>query len=885
MNKSFLSVFLYILLLTQPLHSMRKSLNEGWIFVKTPGNKTLIPQFDNAEKVHLPHTWNVFDVWDDVRGYYRDAAWYKKQVFIPDTLKTRKVFIYFEGANHTAALYVNGVKAGEHLGGYTAFRFDISNMLNYGVTNVLHVMVDNSYSELIAPISGDFSMLGGIYRDVYMEVTDKIHFLKSNHGSNGIFVRTNFDQAKAEFHVNATVSNETNKKQSLRIRTKVTDRSGKTVVTNTSKPFQLMPSSQTGIAQLLKLGTYKLWSPENPNLYHVETELIYDKSNQLIEKQCIRTGIRTITKNDSGQILLNGKPIKLMGVNRHQDHMGLGNALPDAVHRNDIRLMKEMGANFIRFSHYPHEPALLEACDELGLLVWDEISIVNRIGLQPDFEKNALLNMREMVLQHYNHPSVVLWGFMNEVLLADGTFPQNEREHAMVKNRELALKLNAVAKELDPTRLTVIAHHGDFDKYEKAGLNNITDVCGYNLYFGWYREGFDNFDRFVENFKSKYPATPIIISEYGAGSNAGLYARQPRRFDNSMNWFELLHEEYLHRILANDKIAGGAVWNFADFSSEGRKDTDPNMNNKGLFYYNRTPKDAAYLYASRLTKEPVVKIAVGKWTRRPVEVATGVQTVSDTIKLYSNCANVALVLNGKAAGSYKPDHICRIFAPLDFKNGKNELIATGQTAEGKTITDKVDIYYDFIPFPLADKSFTELCVNVGGHFDYCDSKSNEVWIADRPYRASGWGYVGGEEYKIWKGARTGGERVIFNTYNDPLFQAQRVGLREYRFDTAPGWYEVELLFAEQLGAKELKDAFLNNLGNDSGGNTLSGKRVFNVKVNNQILLKELDVMQVTGELTAAIFKFRVESGNKGLNFTFEPVQGSTILNGIKIRKI
>lgn len=880
--KPIMSIIL-LLTLNVNVAFTRQTINEGWQFVKTPGNKTVIPTFENAERLHLPHTWNVADVWDDVKGSYRDAAWYRKSIFIADSLKDKKLFLFFEGANQLASVYVNGQKAGEHIGGYTAFRVNVSDFVQFGKSNRIDVMVDNSYSTEVAPITGDFSMMGGIYRDVYLEVTEKIHFEKMNYGSQGVYVKSFLNAKNAGFHIVANINNASGKTQNLMLRTRIYDKNAKLIAMQISKKVKVLGSQS--FQQQIAIPDYILWSPENPFLYNIECEIVDVKTNIVIDSQYIRSGIRTIAKNDKGNILLNGKAIKLIGVNRHQDFEGLSNALPNSLHYRDIEIMKQMGANFLRTSHYPHDPAVYEACDELGILVWSEISIVNQIGLNKNFENNAFANMKEMVLQHFNHPSVVFWGFMNEVLLADHTFPQNERANLYDKTRELADKLNRLTKNLDDSRLTIIAHHGDFDKYEKYGLNNITDICGYNLYFGWYREGFDNFDKFVANFNEKHPAIPIIISEYGAGSHKGLYARQPRRFDNSMNWFELLHEEYLHRIFRNDKIAGGAVWNYADFSSEGRKDTDPNMNNKGLLYYDRSPKDAFYLYKAKLQNIPVVKIAAGKWLKRPVEVPLGKDSFIDTIKIYSNCNRVSLLLNGISIGAFIPDSVNRIIVPIAFKNGKNQLVATGRYGDGATITDIVDFNYQFIPFPLSDKSFKELCVNVGGHFDYVDTKSNEVWIADRPYKKGGWGYVGGDEYKIWKGQRTGGERVIYNTINDPLYQAQRVGLTAYRFDVSSGWYEVELLFAEQQSAKELKDAFLNNLGNETKADVLADGRLFNVYINNNLVIGELNLMERVGECTAANFTFRVKADENGVVVKFDKIRAETILNGIKIRKL
>lgn len=880
--------FLVILLLLAGLltaQQSRVSINESWLFVKSPGNRVEIPSYEKAEQIHLPHSWNVQDVWDDVKGYYRDAAWYRKNLLIADSLKGRKVYLFFEGANQVAKVYVNGEKAGEHFGGYTAFRFEISKHVKYGTVNQIDVMVDNSFSREMAPVTGDFSMLGGIYRDVYLETSGMIHFELKNHAGQGVMLTSFLQEKNAGFDLKANIVNSSIVSRKVSIHTSITDAQGRVVLTQHTKPIQLLPSSTQNISQHIPVPDFQLWSPDNPHLYTIECKMLDAKTRSVEGLQVIRSGIRTFAKDENGNLLLNGRPIKLIGVNRHQDYPEISNALPNSVHHRDVYTLKSMGANFLRTSHYPQDPALYEACDELGILVWSEISVVNQIGLNEAFEINTLNNLRETIVQQYNHPSVVMWGFMNEVLLADHTFPKNERENLYNKTRELAQKLHNEAKLLDRSRLTTIAHDGNFDKYESAGLNSITDICGYNLYFGWYREGFESFERFVEQFKNKYPATPLIISEYGAGSNKGIYARQPRRFDNSMNWFELLHETYLHRILKNPRIAGGAAWVYADFSSEGRKDTDPNKNNKGLLYYNREPKDVFYLYKARLHKEPVVKIATGKWLKRPVEVPHGNTTWTDTVKIYSNCEQVTLTLNGRKAGTFRPDSMARIFAPVAFSEGPNQLVATGSGADGKTISDLVNLDFSFIPFPLNQSTFKQVCVNVGGHFDYVDTQSGDVWVADRPYRPGGWGYVGGEELTIWKGQRTGAERVIFNTLHDPIYQTQRVGINNYRFDVAPGWYEVELLFAELQSSREINEAFLNNLGNESKQETMKEGRIFSVRINNKLVMSKMNLMESVGESTAASFTFRIEANERGLIVEFDQIRSETVLNGIRIRKL
>ena len=279
-----------------------------------------------------------------------------------------------------------------------------------------------------------------------------------------------------------------------------------------------------------------------------------------------------------------------------------------------------MGANFIRIAHYPQDPAILEACDALGILAWEEIPLVNYITVSEDFNQNSKTMLREMIRQHYNHSSVIMWGFMNEILLRDNkglkANPSLNKDEYYKKVNELAVDLNNLCKIEDPNRFTTIAHHGNYDKYEEAGLNSITDIVGWNLYFGWYGADFSRLGKFLDDFHTKHPTKGIIIAEYGAGSDPRIHAITPKRFDFSEEWQVLYHQSYYEQFKVRNHVMGAAIWNFVDFGSEGRGDAVPRINSKGVLTTDRTPKDSYLFYQTSLSKEKLIAIGDVFWRNR-----------------------------------------------------------------------------------------------------------------------------------------------------------------------------------------------------------------------------------------------------------------------------
>jgi beta-galactosidase len=557
-------------------------------------------------------------------------------------------------------------------------------------------------------------------------------------------------------------------------------------------------------------------------------------------------GFRWFSIDGTNGFSLNGKPSKLRGANRHQDYQGLGNAVPDAIHVRDMELMKDAGYNFVRLAHYPQDPSVLQAADRLGLMIWEETPLVNYITISDAFNENSAVMLKEMIRQHRNHPSVIMWGYMNEIYLR---VPKENEANIKKETVRLAKELNRLAKTEDPTRPTTIAFHGS-EVYNTEGLGDIPDIIGWNLYSGWYSRVFEDFGKFIDEQHQKYPKRPLIISEYGANSDLRLHSLTPRRFDSTTEYQRAFHESYLEQINARPFIAGQAIWNQFDFGAELRGENMPHVNNKGMFTYDRQPKDVHYFYKANYKGAPVLHIAAADWKYR-----AGTDLSAQKIDVYSNLAEVELFLNGASLGKKKPNGIRKATWDVTFRDGVNYLKAEG-SQNNIPQTDAAEVYYKLVTVK-AD----EIAVNVGSNAQFTD-ESKTVWLADVPYKQGGFGFIGTEATAVYGSPP---DRNILGTPDDPLFQTMQEGLTAYRLDVPDGTYEVELRFAETRFQKP-------------------GERVFDVKINGQTFLEKLDLVKEVGFQTAFTRKFKI-SANDGILVEFAAAQGKAVLSGIRVRRL
>lgn len=441
------------------------------------------------------------------KKYYQGTGWYRRTLTLPQNWQTKQVFLKLDAASKAATVYMNGRKIGEHNGGYTACTFDITPFCSFDAPNSLAIHVDNARQD-IPPISADFTFFGGIYRDVWLTAVPKQHFHLTNYGSEGIFISTpQVSEEKGTILIRGEIKNDAAQKASLELEHTVYNPDGSIAQTQ-KQSIQIkggeLYSFRTETAPIL---SPRLWTPETPHLYRVESILRDKKTKAILDHSNHHTGFRWFSFDGKTGFSLNGKPYKLRGICRHQDQKPIGVALTDEMHRRDMKLMKEMGANFIRISHYPQDDALLEMCDKLGMLAWEEIPIIDIVPDTPGYAENCENNLREMIRQHYNHPSIITWGYMNEILLVTQRRYKKEEELKPVLERTLALanRLEKVLKEEDSTRASTMAFHGS-NSYNEVGLGNITDIVGWNLYQGWYGGDLTGFERFLaEQHKSTLP--------------------------------------------------------------------------------------------------------------------------------------------------------------------------------------------------------------------------------------------------------------------------------------------------------------------------------------------------------------------------------------------
>jgi len=547
--------------------------------------------------------------------------------------------------------------------------------------------------------------------------------------------------------------------------------------------------------------------------------------------------------------------------------MGKGHALTNADHERDLRIIKDMGCNFLRLAHYPQDPYVLEMADKLGLLIWEEVPLVNYMNISQGFLENSKIMIREMIRQHYNHPSVIMWGSMNEIFLWSKEGARIRKQENESYNKDVyrfAFSLDSVVRAEDPYRYSVMAIHGS-KHYDITGVANIPQVLGINLYDGWYGGVFDGFGRGLDKRHKNHPEQIIFISEYGAGSDKRLNSLNPRRFDFTGNWQRLYHESYISQINQRPYLAGTAIWNQFDFSQPHTGGSIIHRNQKGLLTWDRQFKDSYFLYKANWNPDPMVYIASRDWAHRTgtnsdAKRGAGYQLVSQTVDIYTNQNRVELFANGKSLGTKSPDQIGKISWQVPFQQGTNVLEAKAKKS-GEGLRDRLEINFTYRPPYLDDPSipFQTLGINVGGNAQFTD-ESEFVWEADQQYQDGSFGYVGGSQGEFHK------DLIITNTEKTPLYYTYIEGLSSYKLDVPEGEYEIELHFAESQDMEE-------------------GERTFGVYINDRVVYRSLDLVGDYGFRKAT---FRIHTTKVGsresLTIRFEKISGIPVLNAIKVTK-
>ena len=840
-----------------------ETINESWSFYKGklehPFDKTLK---NSWEKVTIPHSWNTEDILDDKKGYYRGEAWYKKTMTIPQVYKNQQVFLLFEAANQVASLFINGKPVGEaHIGGYTTFARDITSALREG-TNEIAVRVDNSHDDEIVPHSADFSFYGGIYRDIQLIITKPIHFEVANLGANAIFIRTpEVSETLAKVSIQSKLVRP--KQGSFYIKQSLFDADG-----NIVKESKTTSKYGKDVFTSFSLEKPKLWSPENPYLYKVITEIVDQKGN-VYDRVENSLGLRWFHFDAKKGFFINGKVTKLIGTCRHQDFLGKANALSDEIHRNDIKLLKDMGSNFLRIAHYPQDPAILEMCDKLGLVATLEIPFVNKAAANEAGKQNTVNMLKEAIRFNYNHPSIVAWNLGNETTMkAPNTFGKEYIKHFVSTHEVLAKTI----KEEDETRYSYSVFFREPAYQDRLGIR-FTELVGYNKYYGWYIQELEAIDKNLRNLVARSlelnPDKPFILSEYGGGADPRLRSYNPTRFDFSVEYQFLLHKYYMKTILDMPEIVGANVWNYADFQVEHRRDAVPHINSKGLVSATREKKDVYYLYQALLKKTPFLAIASKGWNKR-----AGIADVKDgafatqPITVVGNGKDVEVFVNGTSLGKKAFEFSTATF-DIPFTKGQN-LIEAISKKDGKILKDFAIIAFNLIPKDLKSKTnkFEELAINVGSYCYFLESDNMDyLWMPDKAYEKGSFGYVGGALLKHPSKRRNaiGTDVSVKGTENDPIYQTQRIGIEAYKFDVPKGTYELSLLLAE-LKTKD--------------------QNVMDILANGKIIWSNINLKKAYGNDSGVTKRFLIAvDDEKGITVAFKSLKGKTRLSGIKLRKV
>ncbi len=636
--KTVFSLAVLLWVYPQPCKAQERSvkpLNKGWLFILADDYKNMPDSL--WQEVTIPHTWNNRDIQSGEKVRY-GTAWYKRSLTLRDGDEKKECFLKFDGAGQYAEVYVNGKYVGEHLGGYSAFLFNITRFLKYDTVNEILVKVNNELNNSYPKDNFLFGIYGGLYRDVSLITTGKIHIALSDCASPGIFVyQEKVNRDTAVLKIVTELKNETDRKRVITVKNRLVSHDGKTIAENKLQ-YQLFPGGIVPVTSYLQIKNPHLWNgKKDPYLYLLETSL-WENGN-LIDKTVQKTGIRFFYIDPEKGFVLNGKPYRLYGVCRHQEWQDKGNALLPAQQKRDMELIGEIGATSIRLAHYQQAQIIYSAADSMGILVWAEIPFVN--GYKEGADGNALQQLEELIKQNFNHPSIFVWGVNNEVI----------KNNVVTKPVNLTVKLHNLAKTLDPGRYTVAASNLWWI-YDHP-IHYLTDLQAFNQYTGWYGGKPSELKNWIDNFHIKKPDIRFAVSEYGAGGNILQQTPDVSKTPKPTGqFFPEGYQTYYHEVTysAIEKspfIWASYVWNMFDFAvPEWNRGGIKGRNHKGLVTYDRkTKKDAFYWYKAN-------------WSNQPVLYITGRRndTVADDKKVFSVYSNIGvpeLFINGKSYGKMK----------------------------------------------------------------------------------------------------------------------------------------------------------------------------------------------------------------------------------------
>ena len=657
------------------------SFNTGWEFKKGSFSKEIVRAVaswsDKWEKVEIPHTWNAQDMQTRYNDFYEGGGYYRKEYFCPDSLKGKRVFLRFEGVGTCAEVYVNNQLVGTHKGGYSAFVIEIGTALKSGENNEIVVKADNKSRPDVIPVNHVlFGVYGGIYRPVWLVVTEKSNITVTDNASSGVYIKQkNVSKRSADVTVTVKVDNASLHPVPLILENLIYTQEGK-LITSGRQSLSLTSQGTQTYASAFRLNKPHLWQGrQNPYLYKVVSRLVQE--GKVIDEVVQPLGIRKYEMVAGKGFFLNGEKYPMYGVCRHQDWWGLGSALKNEHHDFDLEQIMEVGATTVRFAHYQQSEYLYSRCDSLGLILWAEIPFVNRVtGEEAENAKNQL---RELIRQNYNHPSIYVWGLHNEVY--------SPHEYTA----QLTADLHDLAKTEDPDRYTVSVN-GYGHMNHPVNLN--ADIQAMNRYFGWYEKKIKDIDTWIEDLEKEYPSQKFILSEYGADANIN---HQTELLGESLKWWEQyypetfqtkVHEYHWSVIAKHPYIVASYLWNSFDFATPmANRGGIVARNMKGLMTFDRkTRKDSYYWYKANWSKEPVVHLT----QRRNIDR----ERKETSVTVYSNIGTPKVYLNGKELQGIRKGYteVHYVFDHVSLDNGKNILKAVA-VKNGEEYMDEIEWNY------------------------------------------------------------------------------------------------------------------------------------------------------------------------------------------------
>lgn len=848
-----------------------QTLGEGWAFAKG----ATAPAAGSPEwtRVSVPHSWNRVGHYTNPGDHpnrpetldgYQGVAWYRLEFAGPRELQRKRAFLQFDAASRTAEIWLNGKRLGGHAGGFSRFRLDATAALKPGAANTLLVRVDNTAPDVgtvtadVLPLAGDFFVHGGLYRPVSLIVTDDVHLDMLDHGGSGVYATTrSIDGGRASIAVKLRARNDAGRTARVQAIVRLTDAAG-AVKAEQLRAMTLAGGSGGEAAVTLDVADPHLWNGvADPYLHRLSVELA-GADGRVLDRVEQPFGIREVRIDPERGLFLNGKPLRLHGVGYHQDREGKGWAVSEADIAEDVAIIREMGANTIRLTHYQHGQPIHDLADRYGLFVWDEIPLVSRWTMgaattaSDGLRANAAQQMRELIRQNHNHASVIAWGIANEVdfgksipifiTTKDGPAPDP---------MPLLAELNGIAKAEDPSRPTAIATCCEgrlLGNAEVPITAGAADVSGANRYFGWYYGDTAGLGPHLDALRAARPNQPLSVTEYGAGGATSIHTDNPlggdvdQRGRNQPEEYEShIHETAWATLSQKPYLWATWLWNSFDFATTRRREGDAiDINTKGLVTYDRAiRKDAYYFYKANWSAAPTVHINGRRYVDRAYPFTD--------VRVYSNAPETELMVGGKSLGTMKdcPKRIC-VWPKVALAAGSNAIVARGRFA-GATSEDRIE-------WRLSPEAARTIRIDSG------------ALVSGNPGFGSDDFFAGGDAGDV--NFQTGygkppPPKVVTGTDSPLVAQTYREGDFAYRVPLPRGRYTVTLTFAEP--------------------SLVAGMRRFDVTANGRRVVADLDIAkEAGGALKAIVRRIPVEVGAAGLDLRFKPRTGKAIVSAVEI---